>query len=192
VLLCASGVGYYGLRRDQPVKEDSEAGDDFLAELCKAWEDACAPAREAGIRVVNLRIGMVVAASGGALAKIIGPARWGLAGPVAGGKQWMPWIALDDAIGAMHHLLFDETVSGPVNLVSPEPVRNREFMQTLGRVIHRPAILPLPAFMVRALFGEMGESTLLATCHALPGKLLAIGFPWRHRSLEEWMRFELG
>lgn len=192
ILLCASGVGFYGLRRCDPVKEDSEPDEDFLASLCKAWEEACAPARDAGIRVVHLRLGMVVAASGGALAKILGPARWGLAGPVAGGAQWMPWIALDDAIGAIHHLLFDGDVRGAVNLVSPEPVTNRDFMRTLGRVIHRPARLPLPGFVVRALFGEMGESTLLATCHALPGRLMALGFPWRHRSLEEWMRFELG
>lgn len=192
VLICASGIGVYGLRRDDPVKEDSSAGDDFLAELCQAWEAACQPARDAGIRVVHARIGMVVAAAGGALAKMLPPARFGLLGPVAGGRQWVPWIALDDLIGAMQVLLHDEGIQGPVNLVSPEPVTNRDLVRAIGRVIARPTVIPVPALAVRLLFGEMGQATLLASCHALPGRLLAQGFPWRHRRLEDWLRFELG
>lgn len=192
VLICASGIGVYGLRRDDPVKEDSPAGDDFLAELCQAWEAACQPARDAGIRVVNLRIGMVVAAAGGALAKMLTPARLGLLGPVAGGRQWVSWIALDDLVGAVQAVLHDGAIRGPVNLVSPEPVTNRDLVRTIGRVIRRPTVLPVPGLAVRLLFGEMGQSTLLASCHALPGRLLAQGFPWRHRRLEEWLRFELG
>lgn len=191
VLLCASGVGIYGVRREEAVKEDSLPGDDFLARLCVAWEDACAPARAAGIRVVHLRFGVVLAAAGGALAKLVPAVRWGVAGPVAGGKQQMPWLALDDALGAIVHLLHDDQVSGPVNMVSPVAMTNRDLVRSIGRVLHRPTVLPLPAFAVRLLFGEMGEATLLASSRVLPGSLLAAGFPWRHREYDEWLRFEL-
>jgi uncharacterized protein len=190
-LICASGIGIYGLRRHEPVKEDSSAGDDFLAELCTAWEAACEPARAAGIRVVHLRLGVVLSGAGGALMKMTPAVRWGVAGPVAGGKQALPWIALDDAIGAIHHLMMDASVSGPVNLVSPEPTTNKGLIRAIGRIVHRPTLIPLPAFAVRLLFGEMGEATLLADCHALPGRLLAEGFAWRHRDLDQWLRFEL-
>lgn len=192
VLICASGAGYYGLHREFPVKEDSAPGNDFLAELCQAWEAACEPARAAGIRVVNIRFGVVLSAVGGALPKMLPAVRWGVAGPIAGGKQHVPWIALDDAIGIVHAALCDPEYQGPINAMSPEAITNRQLMKTLGAVLHRPTWFPLPGFMVRLLFGEMGEATLLANCNAVPGQLLAHDFQFRHRSLKACLQAELG
>jgi len=193
VLICASAVGIYGDRGDQPVKEDSALGSGFLADVCRAWEAACEPARQAGIRVVNPRIGVVVAGNGGALAKMLTPARLGLTGPIGGGRQWMSWIGLDDAVGALHHLLLvADEVEGPVDLVAPEPVTNAAFMRTLGRVLRRPAALPMPRAAIEVLFGEMGRETILASTRVLPGKLLAHGFPFLQPDLATAFRCELG
>lgn len=192
VLVCASGVGFYGDRGDEAVKEDARSGDGFLAEVCRAWEAACAPARDAGIRVVHARLGMVVSGRGGALPRLARVARLGGAGPVGGGRQWLSWIACDDAIAALHHLLLADEVSGAVNLVSPEPVTNAGFMRTLGAVVHRPALLPLPRPAVELLFGEMGRETLLASTRALPGRLLGAAFAFRQARLVDALRRELG
>ncbi len=191
ILICASGTGIYGLHRLEAVKEDSSPGDDFLARLCVAWEEACDPARHAGMRVVNLRLGAVFSGQGGALQKLLPPVRWGVAGPIAGGKQRMPWIALDDALGVLHHALFAEHLHGPINAVSPEIITNAGLIRALGRRLHRPTILPLPAWAVRLAFGEMGEATILADSHVVPGRLLAEDFPWRYRRLDDCLRFEV-
>lgn len=192
VLVCASAVGIYGDREDEVLDEKSASGEGFLAEVCRAWESACEPARAAGIRVVNLRSGLVVAASGGALARMLPLFRLGLGGPQGSGRQYVSWIALDDAIGAIHHAVFCEDLSGPVNATAPFPVRNAAFARTLGKVLGRPAALPLPGFAVRAALGQMGQELLLTGARVLPTRLEASGFGFRTASLESALRFELG
>ncbi len=191
VFVSASAIGFYG-DRGEPVDESSGTGTGFLAEVCRAWEEATEPARAAGLRVVHPRIGMVLAAQGGALAKLLTPFRLGLGGPVGSGKQITSWISLDDLIGVLYWTLFDEAISGPVNAVSPRPIDNRNFVRTLGAVLHRPAVLPLPAFAVRLLFGEMGQRLLLDGAAVRPARLLAAGFPYLHADLETAVRSELG
>ena len=192
VLVSASAVGFYGDRGDEALDEQSAAGQGFLAEVCRAWESACEPARAAGIRVVNLRFGLVVSASGGALVKLLPAFRLGLGGPQGSGRQYMSWIALDDAIGAIHHAMFRDDLSGPVNATAPFPVRNATFAGTLGKVLGRPALLPLPGIAVRAAFGEMGRELLLGGARVAPTRLERTGFAFRTPSLESALRFELG
>jgi uncharacterized protein (TIGR01777 family) len=190
-LLSASAIGYYGTR-DQPVTEDDAPGTGFLPDVCQAWEAATRPAADAAIRVVHLRLGIVLSAAGGALAKMLPPFRLGLGGAVGGGRQAMSWIALDDVVGAIHHLAFADEVAGPVNLVAPDSVTNAEFTHTLGHVLHRPAIVPLPAVAVRLLFGEMGDALLLEGAHVEPARLEQASFRFLHPELEGALRAELG
>jgi uncharacterized protein (TIGR01777 family) len=193
VMISPSAVGYYGASLSDTVfSEEDPSGDDFLAEVCVAWEDAARPAREAGIRVVTPRFGVVMSGREGALARQLLPARLALGGPIGSGDQWWTWIAPDDLLAAVHELLYDDRMTGPVNAVSPEPVTNREFARTLGRVLHRPALLPLPAPVVRGMFGQMGETMLLAGQRVAPRRLTAAGFEWFYPHLEEALRFELG
>lgn len=192
VLVSASAIGYYGDRGERTVTEDSPPGTGFLAETARAWEAAAEPALEAGIRVVHPRIGMVLSAKGGALAKMLTPFRLGLGGVVGTGRQQMSWIALDDLVGVLEHLAGTDELSGPVNAAAPHPVTNREFTATLGRVLGRPTLLPLPGFMVRLLFGEMGQALLLDGARVLPTRLEASGFRFRYPRLEEALRAELG
>jgi uncharacterized protein (TIGR01777 family) len=191
-LIAASAVGYYGDRGDETLTEDSLPGTGFLADVCREWEAATRPAREAGIRVVNLRIGVVLSSAGGALARMLTPFKLGLGGVVGSGRQYMSWITLDDLVAAIHHLIPGDDVSGPVNAVSPNPMTNRQFTKTLGRVLRRPTILPLPAAIVRLLFGETGRALLLASARVLPTKLQTAGFEFSHPHLEEALRHELG
>ena len=192
VLVSASAVGYYGDRGEKTVTEDSPPGTGFLAETARAWEAAAEPALEAGIRLVHPRIGMVLSARGGALAKMLTPFRLGLGGVVGTGRQQMSWIALDDLVAVLEHLALTDELSGPVNAVAPHPVTNREFTATLGRVLGRPTLMPLPGFMVRLLFGEMGQALLLDGARVLPSRLEASGFRFRYPRLEEALRAELG
>jgi uncharacterized protein (TIGR01777 family) len=192
VFVCASAIGYYGNRGDELLNEDSAPGDDFLAELCRDWEAACQPARDAGIRVVNLRIGVVLSARGGALAKMLLPFRLGLGGVVGSGTQYMSWVALDDLVGIIVHAVHDENLSGPVNAVAPNPVTNREYTKTLGRVLSRPTIVPLPAFAAKLAFGEMADALLLSSTRVEPSKLLAEGYAYRTPTLEEALSVTLG
>ena len=192
VLVCASAIGWYGDRpAPQRVDEDSAIGEGFLAETCEAWERATDAARDAGIRVVNLRIGVVLSARGGALAKLLPPFRMGLGGAVGSGEQGMSWIDLDDLLGALRFVMSAD-VHGPVNAVAPEPCSNREFGRTLGRAIGRPAVAPLPAPAVRAMFGEMGERLLLEGAYVRPARLRQLGFRWALPDLEAAFRFETG
>ncbi len=192
VLISASAIGYYGDCGDDVVcHDDSEPGSGFLADVCKQWESATAPARDAGIRVVNLRIGVVLAARGGALKQMLLPFSLGLGGRTGTGRQVMSWVALDDVVGAIHHLIFTE-VSGPVNLAAPGSVTNARFAATLGHLLHRPALLPLPAPIVRALFGQMGEEILLYGARVEPAKLMESGFKFLFPELEDALRDELG
>jgi len=188
VLICASAIGYYGDRGDELLHEDSAPGTDFLAGVVRDWEAATAQAAAAGIRVVNARIGVVLARDGGALSKMLRPFKLGLGGPVGNGRQYMSWITLDDVVAALLHCLDNPGLSGPVNLVSPEPVSNRNFATTLARLLHRPAFLPLPAFAVRTLLGEMGEALLLASTRVSSAKLTASGFALAHPELGDALR----
>ncbi len=193
VFVSASAVGYYGDRGDQPVDEDDRtAGAGFLAEVCQAWELATGPARDAGVRTVNLRLGVIVTPRGGALKQMLPPFKLGLGGRVGSGDQWMSWIGLDDALGALLHVLKTETLAGPVNATSPQPVTNREFTRELGRALHRPTPFPLPASVVLTLFGDMGKAVLLEGQRVVPGKLLETGFRFETPYLAEALRWELG
>ena len=192
VLICASAIGFYGDTEDRWVDEESEPGTGFLSEVCQAWEDASEPARAAGIRVVNLRIGVVLSPRGGALGELLLPAKLGLGGPIGSGRQYLGWIDLDDLLGAVLHAIRCESLVGPVNAVSPEPVSQREFAKTLGRVLRRPAFMPLPAFVIRALFGAMGQEVLLGGQRVRPSRLTETGFRFDFPRLEDSLRHQLG
>lgn len=190
--LSCSATGFYGDRGDAPLDETASSGEGFLADVCRAWEAAVAPAEAAGVRTVRMRVGVVLAARGGALAKLVPPYLAGAGGPVGSGRQQMSWIALDDLLRAIVHLAFADGVAGPVNMTAPAPVAQAEFAKVLGAVLHRPAILPLPAFAVRAMFGEMGREVLLAGQRVLPTRLQGSGFHFVRTDLREALAFELG
>jgi uncharacterized protein (TIGR01777 family) len=192
VLVCASAIGFYGARApDEPLTEASAPGTGFLPETCQAWEAAAEPARRAGIRVVHLRIGIVIAARGGVLGALRRVFGLGLGGPVGSGTQMMSWIALDDLLSVLR-LALSAPLEGPVNAVAPRAVSNREFGRTLGRVLRRPAVAPVPAAAVSAAFGEMGRELLLGGAWVRPEVLTNAGHGWLFPSLEEALRFELG
>lgn len=192
VLVSASATGYYGNRADEILDETSAPGSGFLAEVCQAWELASEPARLAGVRVVNVRTGIVLSPRGGALATMLLPFRLGLGGMIGSGRQWMSWIGLDDLIGVFHAALLDASLGGPVNATAPHPVTSAEFVRTLGRVIGRPTVLPLPEFAIKLMLGELGEALLLDGARVLPRKLEASGFEFAHPDLEQALRFQLG
>ena len=192
ILVCASATGVYGDRADEILDEQSRPGSGFLAEVCRAWEDATLPAVEVGIRVVNLRFGVVLSARGGALAKILPPFRLGLGGRLGSGRQYWSWIALEDALGAITHALRTDALRGPVNVVSPHPVTNQEFTRVLGAVLGRPALLPVPGFLIRLLLGEMGREALLAGARVQPRSLEGTGFRFQFPRIEPALRHLLG
>ncbi len=192
VLVSASAIGYYGERGNEAVTEESTAGSGFLPEVCKAWEEAAQPAANAGIRVVHVRIGIVMSPAGGALAKMLTPFRMGLGGKIGSGKQYMSWISIDDLIGVIHHAITSGALIGPVNAVAPTPVRNSEFTRILGRVLGRPALIPLPAFAAKMMLGEMADELLLASTRVEPGRLKSTGYTFHHSRLEEALRHVLG
>ncbi len=192
VLISASAVGYYGDGGDSLLDETSPAGSGFLADLCVAWEAANGPAADAGIRTAQLRSGIVLSASGGALGRLlapfgpswISPFRWGMGGPVGGGRQWWSWISLEDEIRAIVHIL-DASISGPVNLVSPNPATNREFTKALGRVLRRPTVIPIPGFVLRILLGSgLAEGLVLDGQRAVPAVLGDSGFEFTHNDVD--------
>jgi uncharacterized protein (TIGR01777 family) len=190
-LLCASAMGFYGDRGNELLTEASAPGRGFLAEVSREWEEACAPARDAGVRVVNLRFGIVLSPTGGALAKMLLPFRLGLGGVVGSGRQWWSWVALDDAVGAIRHALVTPGLAGPVNVTSPSPVTNAEFTRTLGRVLARPTLFPMPAFAARLALGEMAEALLLASARLVPERLQQTGYAFRCPELEGALRHVL-
>ncbi len=191
VLVCASATGIYGHRGDEVLTEESSVSQSFLADVVHEWEQACQPAVDAGIRVVHARFGIILSPQGGALQKALLPAKFA-GGSLGSGDQWWSWIALDDAIGAIYHAITDPSISGPVNIVSPTPITNAEFAKTLGRVLHRPALIPAPAFVLRLALGEMADALLLASARALPTRLTAAGYRFRFNDLEEFLRYTLG
>lgn len=193
VLISGSAVGYYGYESDQPMTETSPKGNGFLADVVAAWEEAAAPAQEAGIRTVKVRSGVVLTAKGGALKKQLLPFKLGFGGRLGDGKQWLSWISLEDEVAAIIHLLTSETTEGPVNVTSPQPVTNKEFTATLARVLHRLALVPVPTPALHALFGkEMTKEMLLGGQKVLPARLQESGYTFAHPGLEEALRHSLG
>jgi hypothetical protein len=184
-------VGFYGDRGDEIVNEASPAGSLFLSEVATAWEAATEPAVRGGIRVVNLRIGFVLSAAGGGLATMLRPFKMGLGGRVGNGRQYLSWIALDDVLGAVTHVLAADALRGPVNVVAPHPVTNQEFTKTLGHVLRRPTVFSVPAFAVRLAFGEMADNLLLASTRVEPSRLLATGYRFQYSELEAALRHML-
>lgn len=182
VLVSASAVGYYGDAGDDPVDERSRAGSDFLAEVCVAWENEALAAESLGIRVVCVRTGVVLAAGGGALAKMLPPFRMGMGARVGSGEQWTPWIHIDDVVGIMIHASQDERVRGPINAVAPTPATNAAFTRALGQALHRPAVLSVPRTALRLMFGEMSQ-VLTASQHVLPSVAERTGYAFKHPDL---------
>lgn len=184
VFVCASALGFYGDRGEEVLREDGASGQGFLPEVCRGWEDASRVAAEAGIRTVNLRIGLVLSAKGGALGKMLTPFKLGLGGRMGSGRQWWSWIHIDDIVGGIQHAIRTESLAGPVNLVAPNAVRNAEFTKVLASVLGRPAFLPVPEFALRLAFGKQAAAELfLASQRVEPGKLLASGYRFRFSEL---------
>lgn len=192
VLVCASAIGYYGDRGEEVLQEASPPGSNFLAEVCQAWEAASQPAAQKGIRVVSLRIGVVLSPRGGALGQMLLPFKLGVGGKIGSGRQYMSWIAIDDLVGVIHHALTTDSLQGPVNTVAPQAVTNLEFTKTLGRVLGRPTLFPLPAFAARWAFGQMADELLLASARVEPARLKASGYVFRTPDLEGALRHLLG
>lgn len=192
ILINASAIGFYGNRGDELLDETSPSGSgDFLSEVCRAWEGATAAATEAGVRVVLLRFGVILSGKGGALAKMLLPFRLGMGGKIGSGTQYMGWVTLDDAVGAILHALKTDALRGPVNVVAPEAVTNLAYTKTLGRVLSRPTLFPMPAFAARAAFGEMADELLLASQRVRPTKLLATLYAFKYPTLEPALRHVL-
>lgn len=191
VMVTASAVGFYGHRGDEVLAEDAAIGHGFLPEVCLAWETHAEGAARVGARAVMVRLGVVLTPAGGALAKMLPAFRLGLGGRVGDGRQWLSWVGLEDAVRALQHVMLEPRCRGPVNLVAPEAVTNATFAATLGRVVGRPAVVPVPAWALRAVLGEMADGTLLASTRAVPRKLLESGFVFRHPMLESALRHEL-
>ena len=186
-LVSQSATGYYGPRGDERVDESDPAGDDFLARLTVEWEQEAGQATAAGVRVATTRTGVVLSPQGGALEKMLPPFKLGVGGPVAGGRQYVPWIHLDDVAGAMLRCIDDDAATGPVNLTAPNPATNAELSKTLGRVLHRPAVLPVPGVALKVLYGEMATIVLTGQ-RAVPARLGELGYQFRHPDLEAALR----
>lgn len=192
VLVSASAVGYYGNRGPSLLTEESPAGKGFLSTVCQLWEEATAPARRSGIRTVKLRTGMVLTPAGGALGTMLLPFKMGIGGRLGSGRQYVSWIDLDDVTGLIYHAIMSKTVKGPLNATAPQPVPNSTFTDTLGRVLGRPTLIPVPALAVKAAFGEMGRALLLDGARVVPEKAGETGYSFRYPTLEESLRHQLG
>src|SRR5262249_37315283 len=187
--VCASAVGFYGTREDEILTEDSPAGGGFFHDVCREWEAATGPARDAGVGTTNMRVGVVLTPKDGALGKQLFAFKAGAGAVLGSGRQWVPWITIGDLVGAIHHALMNESVSGPVNATAPNPVTNRTFTKTLGRVLHRPAFFWLPRLALRVMFGELADEGLLASLRVVPKKLLDTGFGFGHPELSSALGF---
>jgi uncharacterized protein len=192
VLVSGSAVGYYGDRGDEVLTESSRPGSDFLAGVCTTWEAATAPAKEAGIRVAHIRTGIVLSGRGGVLPKMLLPFKFGAGGKLGSGRQWVSWIAVEDEVGAIVHLLGDDSLSGPFNLTAPNPLTNADMTKAIGKVLHRPTFVPAPAFALKTALGaEMAQELLLVSQRALPTRLLDTGYTFRHPEFEDALRTAL-
>lgn len=192
VLVSQSGANYYGDRGDEPVTEDAAAGEGFLADVCVQWEAAADPARDAGVRVVHTRTGVVMAEGGPLVEKVEVPFKLGVGGRVGSGQQWVPWISLDDEVRGLRFLIDRDDIAGPVNLVGPEPARNTEVTRALGEVWRRPTVLPVPVFAVRLLYGEGAVVLATESVRAVPEVLREAGFEWRHPDVRAAVQDALG
>jgi uncharacterized protein (TIGR01777 family) len=192
VFLCASATGIYGDRGDETLDEQSDSGGGFLAGVCREWEQATEPAAAAGVRTVNLRFGPILAREGGMLSKLLTPFKMGMGGKVGSGKQFISWVAIDDVVGAIKLALKDESIRGPLNIVSPRSVTNEEFTKTLGHVLSRPTALSVPAFAARLAFGEMADEMLLTSQRVIPKRLNDAGYEFEYPELEGAFRKDLG
>lgn len=192
VLVNASAIGFYGDRADEELDEGSAIGQGFLPEVCLAWETHAEGVARTGVRTVLMRFGVVLTPEGGALAKLLPIFRFGLGGKQGGGAQWMSWIAVDDAVGAIYHAMTNDNCSGPINAVAPEPVRNSDFARVLANVLGRPALLTVPAPVLRLVFGRMADETLLSSARVMPQRLLATGYAFAQPQLEQALRHLLG
>jgi hypothetical protein len=182
-MVCASAIGYYGSRGDEILREDSHSGTGFLAEVSREWEAAAQPARDAGIRVVHLRFGMIVSPTGRALKQMLLPFKLGLGGRLGSGRHYLSWISLDDVLGVIQFALATDSLAGPVNTVAPDSITNAEFTRTLGTVLHRPTIFPVPEFVLRLMLGQMAEEVLLCSQRVEPARLLASNYQFKHPRL---------
>jgi uncharacterized protein len=192
VFICASAIGYYGNRGEEILREEDLPGNGFLPEVCREWEEVASIAARAGCRVVKLRIGIVLHPQGGALAQMLLPFQLGLGGRVGNGRQYMSWIAIDDIVQAIHHALINDSVTGPINLVAPNPVTNQQFTKTLGQVLSRPTIFPVPTSALRLVLGEVADELALSSTRVHPGRLLATGYQFLYPNLEQALRHVLG
>jgi uncharacterized protein len=183
--ISASAIGYYGNRGDEILREASPSGDGFASEICRQWEAATQPAAQAGIRTAQIRLGVVMSPDGGALQKMLLPFHLGLGGRLGTGRQWWSWVSIRDVVEVIHHVLKDDSLQGPINTVAPNPVTNAEFTSTLASVLHRPAIFPMPTFIVGLIFGEMGEELFLASQRVQPAKLAASGYQFQYPELRK-------
>lgn len=188
VFLSASGAGYYGHRKDEVLTESSSNGGGFLAELARQWEATTRYAAEAGVRTVLLRISVVLSMKGGALPQMLPPFKMGLGGKVGNGKQYWPWITLEDVVGVIRFAMENESLSGPVNVCAPQETKNKDFTKALGRVLRKPTFFPLPSVVVTLTLGEMGQEALLTSTRARPAKLQQAGYAFRHPEIEEALR----
>jgi uncharacterized protein len=191
VMISASATGYYGDRGDEVLTEDSSSGSGFLSEVCRQWEAATEPASLAGIRVANTRFGVVLTPHGGALEKMLQPVRLGLGGKIGSGRQYVSWITIDDLTSAVAYVLDHEEMSGPINLVAPNPVTNAELTRAIGRALSKPAILTVPTFVIKLAYGEMGDETILASARVMPEKLLATEFRFAYPDIDSALRHVL-
>lgn len=191
VFIGASAIGFYGDRGEERLTESSSVGEGFLPEVAQLWENAAQPARDAGIRTVHTRFGVVLSNKGGALAKMLTPFKFGIGGRVGSGKQYMSWVDLDDVVGSIIYCLENESISGPVNVTSPDPVTNQDFSKTLAKVLHRPCLFPLPALAAKLALGEMAEPLLLHSTLVEPEKLLDAGYEFKFPTLESSLRHQL-
>ncbi len=188
VFVCASAIGFYGDRGMEFLNEGSSRGSGFLPDVCVDWEDAANIVSKAGIRVVNVRFGIVLSKDGGALTKMLTPFKMGMGGKVGSGTQYMSWVAIDDATGAIYHTLITDSLNGPINVTAPNPVTNKEFTNTLGKVLNRPTVMPMPAFAARLAFGEMANDLLLASTKVAPKRLSDSGYEFQYTELENALR----
>ncbi|MCH9652238.1 MAG: TIGR01777 family oxidoreductase [Planctomycetes bacterium] len=188
IFLCASAIGFYGDRAEERLDELSNRGDGFLCDVCEAWEHATEPAVRAGIRVVNMRFGMILDKKGGALSKMLIPFKMGLGGRIGSGSQYWSWITLADVINGIQFCLQNEAIEGPVNFVAPEELTNLNFTKTMGNVLSRPTVLPVPAWVIKTLFGEMGQALMLCSARVTPHRLQSAGFEFQHARLDDALR----
>jgi len=188
VFVCASAIGFYGDRGMEFLNESSSRGNGFLPDVCLGWEEATESVSKAGIRVVNVRFGVVLSKEGGALAKMLTPFKMGMGGKIGSGTQYMSWVAIDDVSGAIYHALITDSLKGPVNVTAPNPVTNKEFTNTLGKVLNRPTVMPMPAFMARLAFGEMANDLLLASTKVAPKRLSDSGYEFQYPELENALK----